>query len=210
MTQPPLDTLIANTITGIRDRLAAIHNHQGADNKRTKAWSEYGYPSTVSNKDLNDLFRRNAYAFGAVSLVTGTCWRTPPKLDGDSLLVETFTPSVWRELKKADTRRMAGRYSALILNINDGSLASPVKPNKMLVGVTPVWVSAIKAVLDDQSKIKHYVYTETGLAGQKTEVEIHPDRVFIVGDNAIDAIGYLEPVYNNFVNIEKIDRKSVV
>lgn len=39
-------------------------------------------------------------------------------------------------------------------------------------------------------------------------VKIHPDRVFVLGDWSGDAIGWLEPAYNAFVSLEKVEGGS--
>jgi len=51
-------------------------------------------------------------------------------------------------------------------------------------------------------------YTETLPSGGQRTTDVHPDRVFILGDYTLDAIGYLEPGYNNLVNIEKVEGGS--
>lgn len=44
--------------------------------------------------------------------------------------------------------------------------------------------------------------------GSSRRVNIHPDRVFILGDYSDDAIGFLEPAYNAFVSLEKVEGGS--
>ena len=51
-------------------------------------------------------------------------------------------------------------------------------------------------------------YTEYLSNGGSRRVQIHPDRVFILGDYSDDAIGFLEPSYNAFVSLEKVEGGS--
>ena len=51
-------------------------------------------------------------------------------------------------------------------------------------------------------------YTETLPNGGTRNINIHPDRVFILGDYSVDAIGFLEPAYNAFVSLEKVEGGS--
>lgn len=48
-------------------------------------------------------------------------------------------------------------------------------------------------------------YTETLPNGGTRNINIHPDRIFILGDYSVDAIGFLEPAYNAFVSLEKVE-----
>ena len=55
---------------------------------------------------------------------------------------------------------------------------------------------------------KMWQYTERLPNGSTRRVDIHPDRVFILGDYTDDAIGFLEPAYNAFVSLEKVEGGS--
>ncbi|MCO9782155.1 DUF1073 domain-containing protein, partial [Salmonella enterica subsp. enterica serovar Mbandaka] len=55
---------------------------------------------------------------------------------------------------------------------------------------------------------KMWQYTEILPNGSSRRVDIHPDRVFILGDYTDDAIGFLEPAYNAFVSLEKVEGGS--
>lgn len=203
-------------------------NGFGLDSKRSSAWAEYGYKADLDFDDLYKLYRRGGLAFGAVSKLNGNCWKTHPWLiEGDAneeskketqwdkAAKKTFTAKLWRAFAEADKRRLAGRYSALLLQINDGGdWDQPVSSKgKKLVGVVPVWEAAIKVKeyetsldSDNYGLPKMWKYQEIGTDGRpKEHRDVHPDRVFILGDYTADAIGFLEPVYNNFVNIEKVE-----
>ncbi|MXR83711.1 DUF1073 domain-containing protein, partial [Enterobacter hormaechei] len=55
---------------------------------------------------------------------------------------------------------------------------------------------------------KMWQYAERLPNGSSRRVNIHPDRVFILGDYSEDAIGFLEPAYNAFVSLEKVEGGS--
>ncbi|WP_336432036.1 anti-CBASS protein Acb1 family protein, partial [Providencia rettgeri] len=179
--------------------------------------------------DLYKLFRRGGIAYGGVTKLSGTCWKTSPQvIEGDSAdeakdetaweksFKKAINKRIWKEFKEADQRRLVGRYSGLILHINDnGKWHEPVKASKLLRKVTPAWASAIKPtewVTDinspDYGQPKMWQYTESLPNGGTRNINIHPDRVFILGDYSIDAIGFLEPAYNAFVSLEKVEGGS--
>src|SRR5690606_29874011 len=118
----------------------------------------------------------------------------------------------------ADKRRLVGRYSGLLLHVRDSKgWDKPVSAGvKALVKVTPAWAGSLKPVeFDTDPKSERYgeptmwQYTEAsghGVAGQ--DRKIHPDRLFILGDYTDDAIGFLEPAYNAFVSLEKVEGGS--
>lgn len=202
----------------------------GLDDKRHAAWCEYGFKQTLDFHDFYKLYRRNGLASGAVDKLTGTCWKTNPwVIEGDDQdesrqetawekqATQVLTARLWRKLREADARRLVGRYSGLILRVRDsGRWDEPVKAGKALAEVVPVWATALRVSewntdLSSESygKPKYWSYIEQGSNGQPgRNIKIHPDRVFILGDYSDDAIGFLEPVYNNFVSLEKVEGGS--
>nr|WP_306821427.1 anti-CBASS Acb1 family protein [Providencia rettgeri] len=212
-----------------RARMSLFNPTMGIDAKRESAWCEYGFKQTLTFSDLYNLFRRGGIAYGGVTKLTGTCWKTSPQvIEGDkadkskeetsweSKFKKQVTKRIWREFKEADQRRLVGRYAGLILHINDGGKwHEQVKASKLLKKVTPAWASAIKPtewVTDinspDYGQPKMWQYTESLPNGGTRNINIHPDRVFILGDYSIDAIGFLEPAYNAFVSLEKVEGGS--
>ncbi len=212
-----------------RARMALVNPTMGLDAKRSSAWCEYGFKQTLTHDDLYNLFRRGGIAHGAVTKLTGTCWKTAPQvIEGDKadkskdetrwekLFKKAISKRIWKELKEADKRRLACRYAGLILHINDsGKWHEPVKAAKLLKKATPAWENAIKPtewVTDinspDYGQPKMWQYTESLPNGSTRSINIHPDRVFILGDYSIDAIGFLEPAYNAFVSLEKVEGGS--
>lgn len=216
-------------LTRARERLLSAS--PSLDQKRSQAWCEFGWPTDVTNEMLYRLYRRGGIAHGAISKIGGACWRTPPELvEGDEsdrssdttswekAASSVMTAELWSVWKEADVRRMATRYSGLILHVADNqSWDQPVtRASSALVGLTPVWASALKPVdlitdtaSPDYGKPRRWSYTEdaaNGSAGRM--VDVHPDRIFILGDWRSDAIGFLEPAFNAFVSLEKVEGGS--
>lgn len=202
----------------------------GLDDKRNAAWCEYGFKQTLDFHDFYKLYRRNGLASGAVNKLTATCWKTDPwVIEGDDQdesrqetaweqqATQVLTARLWRKIREADARRLVGRYSGLILRVRDsGRWDEPVKAGKALAEVVPVWATALRVSewntdlsSENYGKPKYWSYIEQGGNGQPgRNIKIHPDRVFILGDYSDDAIGFLEPVYNNFVSLEKVEGGS--
>lgn len=193
-----------------------------ADQKRNSAWCEYGYPDQITEKMLYDVWRRGGYAFGAVKILVDTCWSTSPQvIEGvddtstatkmtawDKAVQQSLTARVWHQFKEADRRRLAGRFSALILRIADDKQLHEPASGGQLVEVVPVWAAALEVkernTTTGNVQMWSYKKPNLGAAGGVTEESIHHSRVFILGDATADAMGFLEPVYNNLVNLEKI------
>lgn len=194
----------------------------GSDQKRGMAWCEYGFPDLISADMLESMWRRGGVAYGAVSKLVGNCWKTNPtvveggeentttdesKMEGEfAKLAKDLR--LWKAFRRADELRLVRRYSALILFYADDlkDWEKPVPPNKPLVEVRAVSSKALTPGAQGlDGRVESWVYQETNrqgqVVGQKT---IHPDRIFILGDAAPDALGWLEPVYNDLVSLEKL------
>lgn len=203
----------------------------GLDDKRAAAWCEYGFKQNLDFHDFYKLYRRNGLASGAVEKLAGTCWKTNPwVIEGDeedesrketgweTKAKRVLTARLWRRFREADARRLVGRYSGLVLRVKDsGKWHEPVKGgSKALVDVVPVWAATLRVSewntdlsSENYGKPKFWSYVEQSTNGQPgRNIKIHPDRVFILGDFSGDAIGFLEPVYNNFVSLEKVEGGS--
>lgn len=208
-----------------RARMGLLNPYGLDDKRKCSAWSEYGWPDNVTYPMLFGLYRRGGLAHGAVNKVSGAIWKTNPwVIEGDELdesrpetawersTAQTLTARVWRSFADADRRRLVGRYAGLLLHINDGQPWNmPVKRGKALVRTTAAWAGAlmIGATNTDPMSPEYGLPTEwqyTEQAGRR--VKIHPDRIFILGDWRDDAIGWLEPAYNAFVSLEKVEGGS--
>lgn len=221
-----------NDLRIARARMGLLNPGMGLDQKRFGAWCEYGFKEELEFRDFYNLFRRGGIAHGAVNKIVQTCWSKAPQIiEGDDQdRAEDVTPwenrlkpifkrgRFWRAFAEADRRRLVGRYSALLLRVRDsGRWEEPIKrKGAELVDIIPVWSSSLQAAgynqnREDQNygKVTKWHYTEASVgnsAGRR--LDVHPDRLFILGDYTNDAIGFLEPAYNNFVSLEKVEGGS--
>lgn len=191
------------------------------DQKRSAAWREYGYPEAITPTMLYNLWARGGYANGAVDKIVSTCWATNPQVvEGrddsasttnmttwDKKAAEVLNPRFWHAFAEADRRRLVCRWSAIILRIADNLALDKPAGSGALVEAVPVWCTALE-VKDRDAKtgaVKMWQYTSQQVVGSGTIVQsVHPSRVFILGDATAGAVGFLDPVYNNFINLEKI------
>ncbi|ELC7354644.1 anti-CBASS protein Acb1 family protein [Enterobacter hormaechei] len=212
-----------------RARMGLLAPTMGLDNKRHSAWCEYGFPEQVTYENLYALYRRGGIAHGAVEKLVGKCWQTNPEIiegdDADESENETtwekkskqvFTNRLWRAFADADRRRLVGRYAGILLHIRDGKDWNlPAIKGRGLQKVSVAWAGSLTVSEWDtgiNSKTygqpKMWQYAERLPNGSSRRVNIHPDRVFILGDYSDDAIGFLEPAYNAFVSLEKVEGGS--
>ncbi|WP_200794577.1 anti-CBASS protein Acb1 family protein [Klebsiella oxytoca] len=212
-----------------RARMGLLAPTMGLDNKRNAAWCEYGFKEELTFDDLYKLYRRGGIAHGAVEKIVGKCWQTNPEIiEGDASdetrqetawekkTKQVFTNRLWRSLFDADRRRLVGRYAGILLHIRDNKAWNlEATKGRGLEKVTVAWAGSLTVSEWDtglNSKTygqpKMWQYTERLPNGSTRRVDIHPDRVFILGDYTEDAIGFLEPAYNAFVSLEKVEGGS--
>lgn len=218
-----------NDVRLARARMGMLAPTMGLDNKRHSAWCEYGFPEQVSYENLYSLYRRGGIAHGAVEKLVGKCWQTNPEIiEGDdseesknktaweNKSKQVFNNRFWRSFADADRRRLVGRYAGILLHIRDNQDWNlPVTRGRGLDKITVAWAGSLTVNEWDtglNSKTygepKMWQYAERLPNGSSRRVNIHPDRVFILGDYSDDAIGFLEPAYNAFVSLEKVEGGS--
>lgn len=213
-----------------RKRMAML-NPGALDGKRPQAWCEYGWKERVEFEDFNLLYRRGGLAFGIVDKVIGAIWKSAPWLiEGDEQdgskketkweksLKKAMTPQVWRWWSEADRRRLVGRYAGLLIHVKDGEAwDKPVtRKSSGIAKLTPAWAGSLKPTkFETDTNSQNYglptmwQYQEAAVNGAAGRtLQVHPDRIFIVGDYSDDAIGFLEPAFNAFVSIEKVEGGS--
>ncbi|MGT5975012.1 anti-CBASS protein Acb1 family protein [Escherichia coli] len=212
-----------------RARESLLSTSMGLDSKRASAWCEYGFKDDLTFTDLYKLYRRGGIAHGAVEKLIGNCWKSNPQvIEGDSQddakeetvwekkLKPVLSHRFWRVFAEADRRRLVGRYSGLLLHIKDNQAWNlEAQKGRGIEKVTAVWAGSL-TVSDWDTGLnsptygqpKQWQYTEQLPNGSTRRVFIHPSRVFILGDYTADAIGFLEPAYNAFVSIEKVEGGS--
>lgn len=212
-----------------RARMGMLNPSMGLDAKRNCAWAEYGFPEQVTYENLYALYRRGGIAHGAVEKLVGKCWQTNPEIiEGDQAdkkrketawekkSKQVFTNRFWRSFSEADRRRLVGRYAGILLHIRDEKDWSlPVTKGRGLQKISVAWAGSLTVGewdtgLNSQTygQPKMWQYAERLPNGSSRRVNIHPDRVFILGDYSDDAIGFLEPAYNAFVSLEKVEGGS--
>ena len=200
----------------------------GIDAKRNAAWSEYGFKEELTYTDLYKLYRRGGIAHGAIEKIITTCWRDSPVLiEGtEDEKAETETPwereikkqfdnRFWRVIAECDRRRLVGRYAGLLIHVKDNQLWDrPVTKGVGIAKFTPVWAGALTPKdFDENPDSDNYglptwwEYKER-INSKTIARKIHPDRIFIFGDYSDDAIAFLEPSYNAFVSLEKVEGGS--
>jgi len=212
-----------------RARMLAANPTMGLDAKRSTAWCEYGFKEDLTFDDLYSLYRRGGIAHGAVRKITSTCWLSNPEIIEGEKADETrkvtaweskakavFTHRFWRTFAEADLRRLVGRYSGILLHIRDNlDWNKPATKGKGLEKITVAWAGALVVKEWDTGlnsrtygQPKMWGYVERLPNGSTRRVDVHPDRVFVLGDYSSDAIGFLEPAYNAFVSLEKVEGGS--
>lgn len=200
-----------------RARMGMLNPSMGLDAKRNSAWCEYGFPEQVTYENLYALYRRGGIAHGAVEKLVGKCWQTNPEIiegdQADKKRKETaweknskkvFNNRFWRSFSEADRRRLVGRYAGILLHIRDEKDWSlPVTKGRGLQKISVAWAGSLTVGewdtgLNSQTygQPKMWQYAERLPNGSSRRVNIHPDRVFILGDYSDDAIGFLEPAPN--------------
>lgn len=206
----------------------------GADAKRPKAWRAYGWKEQLDFFDYYRLWERGSLAHGAISRTISKSWQDDPQvIEGEEQ--DTKRPptawekqfkklaksvKLWECMREADTRRVVGRYSGLILQIADGKTwADPVRGRaaRRLVKVIPAWEGQL-TVLEwgmDATNSETYGYpvmfsfresavgNDSIASAQGRNLTVHPDRVIILGD-IISGIPLLRAGFNDFVSLEKI------
>ncbi|MBK5074610.1 DUF1073 domain-containing protein [Budviciaceae bacterium CWB-B4] len=218
-----------NDLRHARARMGLLHQTMGLDAKRNSAWCEYGFKEELTFDDLYKLYRRGGIAYGAVNKIISHCWKTNPQIiEGDKYdkskpltawerkVKPVFTNRLWKNFAEADKRRLVGRWSGILLHIRDGKAwNTKVTKGHGLAKITAVWAGSLKpySIDMDINSLAYglptmWEYTESLPGGSSRRVKIHPDRVFILGDYSDDAIGFLEPSYNAFVSLEKVEGGS--
>ncbi|EMX5168372.1 DUF1073 domain-containing protein [Citrobacter freundii] len=212
-----------------RARMELLNPSMGLDAKRNSAWCEYGFKEELTFGDLYKLYRRGGIAHGAVEKLVGKCWQSNPEIiegeksdearketQWESKTKQVFTNRLWRAFLDADRRRLVGRYAGILFHIRDNKSwnLEPTK-GRGLEKVSIAWADSLKVsewhdglVSKNYGQPKMWQYTEILPNGSSRSVDIHPGRVFILGDYSNDAIGFLEPAYNAFVSLEKVEGGS--
>ena len=219
----------------VRSRESLLYG--SLDEKRPRAWSQFGYPETLTPDRLLGAYLRGGPAFRAVHHVLDRCWQEWPrvklKASDDESTWETRLQgilekvSAWPKLQDWDRRNMVGRYAGLILRVADGKqLREPLMRASRLVDLVPVYEHQLKVAGWDSGSASEtfgqptmWQYRMRTSDRQDTQgkpeqwVDVHPSRVLIlaegaVGDDFFDGIPLLQPGFNALVDLEKVSGGS--
>lgn len=224
-----LELAVNSALQHRREYLARL-GFGGIDNKRRKAWQEYGYKNDLCFADYLALYDRGGVAHGAVQRLVEKCWETLPwVIEGDeyddkrpetpwekSLRMLLKSVKAWHQFADGDRRRLVGHYSGLLLQIADGRRwDQPAVPGSRLVRILPAWEGQLQPTQWDESpesptygepSMWDYQEAQVKLSQDNAPgraVTIHPSRIVVLGD-VRDGVPFLRAGYNDCVNLEKI------
>lgn len=220
-----------------RAREAILSGRFGAlDNKRPRAWDQYGYPEQIAFTALLQAYKRGGAAKGAVHKLLDKCWQDVPRIKQPKADKETEwetraanvlkAAKAWPKLRDLDRRNMVGRYAAVIYRIADSrSLREPLGRGK-LVDLVPLYEDQLKVSAWDSDqasaeygKPKMFQYQSRRLTsgvdqqGAPIEwVDVHPSRVQLLAEGSVgdflDGVPLLEAGFNTLIDLEKISGGS--
>lgn len=193
------------------------------DMKREHAWCEYGFPEHITTAMFKKMYNRVPLAFAGVDKTIKKCWSSNPWIESENKYFEEQVNKIldaefWALFAEADRRRLAGRFSAIVLRYREGTVAGRPysysdavdKKQRSLHTILPIWSTALKptefyAEGEKISLPSKWQYQPEGYGGQKAPAyQINDERMFILGDISDGGYAFLEAAYNDLINIEKI------
>lgn len=181
------------------------------DSKRPAAWTQYGWPETLTFDQLYSAYERTGPGFGAVHRLLDKCWQKRPRIKATASDAETpWEDAVeallkgigaFHKLRDFDRRNLVGRFAGLILRVADGKrLSEPLDRAQRLVDVVPVYESQLKVIswhsdeadAENFGKPAMWQYRRRSLSsmsdsqGKPDEwADVHPSRVLILAEGAV-------------------------
>ncbi len=237
----PQVTINASDLDAIvRARTAALGSAYGGvlDGKRPAAWTQYGWPETLTFEQLYSAYERTGPGFGAVHRLRDKCWQKPPRIKAKASDVETpwetkLTATLkaingWSKLRDFDRRNLVGRFAGLIYRVADGKpLSEPLDRATKLVDLVPVYENQLQVLrwhsdmadAENYGKPAMWQYRRRSLTSGDTKgkpeewADVHPSRVQVlaegsVGDDFFDGVPLLRAGFNALVDLEKIQGGS--
>jgi hypothetical protein len=223
----------------LRDAIMSRQAFLGAsmDNKRPRAWDQFGYPMVVDSTMLLAAYDRNGAAFGAVHQTLDRCWQDKPRFKLKGKDEETQWEKdvhkllddigAWPKLHEWDRRNMVSRYAGLVLRFRDGRPPEqPVRSGAKLIDVVPMYEHQLRVASWDNDlasetygKPTMYEYAQRDVLGADKQAKpqrfemLHPSRVVMlaegaVGDDFLEGVPLLKPGYNHLIDLEKVSGGS--
>lgn len=133
----------------------------------------------------------------------------------EKAIKKQFDNRFWRVVAECDRRRLVGRFAGMLIHVKDNKQwDQPVRKGASIEKVTPVWAGALEPKefitnpADENYGLPSYWEYKERIGRQTVARKINPDRIFIFGEYTDDAIAFLEPAYNAFVSLEKVEGGS--
>lgn len=209
----------------------------GLDAKRPGAWTQYGWPETVSFDQMYRAYERSGAGFGSVHRILDGCWQETPRIKKKGSDKETPWESKvlglidsikgWQKFKDFDRRNLIGRYAGLIYRVADNKpLDQPLDRATKLVDILPVFEGQLKVTRwhSDPSDPERYgkpamfQYRRRDLSASNNQgkpdewADVHPSRVQILAEGGVsdmfDGVPLLRAGFNQLVDLEKISGGS--
>lgn len=223
-----LNNLAERQIAASR-QLAAFGNGN-LDQKRNRAFCEYGFPENPGFSEFYGVYKRHGIGHGALMQVLDKTWQTSPWLiEGEDEFDESRKETqwendvkrlfkkkaVWSAIKETDKRKMVGGYAGLIIQVKDSKQWNQ-KLDKVsaaaIVKFIPAWRGSLEVASWDTNQASPtygqplmYTYREhsEAVGDSPRLVEMHPSRVIIFG-SITEPESIFEPVLNSLISIQKI------
>jgi len=204
----------------------AKHNH----------YADFGWPTTLTFDQLNQMYERNALARAAVVKTARKVWETAPVLryreegdDEDQLELEIRQRfnrlRLWQKCAEAYRRSLVGRYGGLILRFADDRMFRDPVENvrgglEGFVEVIPAWEGQLRvSQWDTDERSETYgqplmfnfneAEVDPDHIGRNRSFEVHPDRVVIFSDDGtVHGTPLIQAGYNDLLTLEKITGSS--
>lgn len=200
------------------------------DQKRNRAFCEYGFPENPGFSEFYGVYKRHGIGHGALMQVLSKTWQSNPWVieaedEFDDSREETEwerevkrlfkKKAIWSAIKETDKKKMVGGYAGLIIQVRDSKQWNqPLKTISAaaIVKFIPVWRGSLDVASWDTNQASPtygeptmYTYREhsEAIGDSPRMVEMHPSRVIIFG-SLTEPESIFEPVLNSLISIQKI------